>query len=71
MILYRIKGNNETADISSLPFTDFDVVADYAKDAIVFMSSNGYVNGYEDGSFRPYNNTARAEAAKLIYGIIK
>lgn len=71
VILYRIKGNNETADISSLPFTDFDVVADYAKDAIVFMSSNGYVNGYEDGSFRPYNNTARAEAAKLIYGIIK
>lgn len=71
VILYRIKRNNETADISSLPFTDFDLAADYAKDAIIFMNNNGYVNGYEDGSFRPYNNTARAEAAKLIYGIIK
>lgn len=71
VILARIKGKNEAADISDTPLTDISSAADYAKEAIVFMNGKGFVNGYEDGSFRPYNNTSRAEAAKLIYSIIK
>ena len=71
MILARIKRGNEEVDINGSSLTDIDSAADYAKEAIVFLNNNGYVNGYGDGSFRPYNNTGRAEAAKLIYSIIK
>ena len=28
-------------------------------------------NGYEDGTFRPASTLTRAQAAKLIYGLIK
>ena len=71
VILARIKRGNEEVDINGSSLTDIDSAADYAKEAIVFLNNNGYVNGYGDGSFRPYNNTGRAEAAKLIYSIIK
>ena len=71
VILSRIKGNNEGMNIDGSSLTDIASAADYAQDAIIFLNNKGYINGYDDGSFRPYNNTARAEAAKLIYGISK
>ena len=71
VILSRIKGTNEGMDIDGSSLTDIASAADYAQDAIIFLNNKGYINGYDDGSFRPYNNTARAEAAKLIYGISK
>lgn len=33
---------------------------------VQYVSSHGIANGYEDGTFRPYNNMTRAEAAKII-----
>ena len=32
--------------------------------------SQGYINGYEDGTFRPQNNITRAEACKIIASLI-
>ncbi|MBP3362143.1 MAG: S-layer homology domain-containing protein [Clostridia bacterium] len=68
-ILGRIMGINDNADINDAAFIDMASASDYAKGAIAEMSSKGYVNGYDDGSFRPHNNATRAEAAKLIYSI--
>ena len=68
-ILGRIMGVNEESDTYNCEFIDMDSASDYAKAAIAAMSGMGYVNGYEDGSFRPRNNATRAEAAKLIYSV--
>ncbi|MGN0180464.1 MAG: S-layer homology domain-containing protein [Monoglobaceae bacterium] len=68
-ILGRIMEIGTDADISGCRLTDIDSASDYAKAAIAAMSDMGYVNGYEDGSFRPHNYSARAEAAKMIYSV--
>lgn len=67
-ILARILGAENTAP-DSTTLTDIDSVSDYARAAVIYMNGHGYVNGYEDGSFRPQSNATRAEAAKLIYSI--
>lgn len=52
-------------------FTDNESIADYAKSAVAWMCEQGYIGGYEDKSFRPVNFCTRAEAARIIYEIIK
>ncbi len=51
-------------------FTDDFAISDYAKDAVEALYQNGVINGVGDGSFKPQNTCTRAEAAKMIYGII-
>ena len=51
--------------------TDFDLVSDYAKDAVELLSGQKIINGYADGSFLPFNNATRAEAAQMLYNIIQ
>lgn len=44
-----------------------DVPADYwAKDNIATAAAYGWINGYEDGTYRPANLITRAEAATII-----
>ena len=52
-------------------FSDDGDIADYARGAVKYMKDNGYISGYEDGSFRPRRGCTRAEAAKIIYDLIK
>ncbi len=47
-------------------FKDADTVSDYAKTAVAYMCENGYINGYEDNTFRPMNFATRAEVAKIL-----
>ena len=47
-------------------FSDQGDIADYAADPVAAMQRGGFLNGYEDGSFRPANHATRAEAAKLM-----
>lgn len=58
-----IKGEN-------VGFTDAAEIADYAKSAVGGLYEKGMIKGYEDGSFMPKENAARAEAAVLIYNCI-
>lgn len=46
-------------------YTDLDPNHVFA-DAIEFMTDNEYVEGYEDGTFKPDNTINRAEALKII-----
>ncbi len=55
----------ETED-NTLMFTDKGSVADYAKDAVAIMQNLGFVNGFEDGSFRPNETASRSMVAKLL-----
>ena len=48
-------------------FTDEIQISDYAQDAVETASKAGLINGFEDGSFRPKDNTRRVDAAMVIY----
>jgi len=50
-------------------FKDADKVAQYAKEHAALLVELGIVGGYPDGTLRPWENTTRAEAVKLIYGL--
>lgn len=51
-------------------FDDSHEIHGYAESFIAHASELGIVNGYPDGTFKPLNNVTRAEAAKIIYGVI-
>ncbi len=61
---YSIDGDGSTS------FADGTKIADYAAEAVERLTESGIVNGYDDGTFRPYANMTRAEAAKLIYFVM-
>lgn len=52
-------------------FTDWESVAEYARTAVQTLSSAGIINGTETGEFLPQATATRAQAAKMIYEILK
>lgn len=67
MILRAFELSAEQGDVQ---FTDYDTVSDYAKEAVKTLSKKGIINGYADGTFKPFANCTRAEAAVIIYRIL-
>lgn len=64
--------NIETADnMPENTFTDENQIADYARVSVAYLKNAGVINGYDDGSFRPYGNVTRAETAQVLYGLLK
>ena len=51
---------------SELSFTDKDSIDEYAQPYVALLVEMGFINGYEDGTFRAQNHITRAEAAKII-----
>jgi len=47
-------------------FEDYDLVSNYAKNSVLYLSELNVISGYEDRTFRPQNNATRAEAAVII-----
>jgi len=54
-----------------ISFSDKDCISDYAVIAVSKLAANGIINGYEDGTFRPEGKASRAEAAKMLYGLLQ
>lgn len=56
--------NLETDDVENV----FPDLADthWAYDDVIALYSNGFIDGYEDGTFRPENEITRAEVMKVI-----
>lgn len=48
-----------------------DISGHWAEENISKLVSAGIINGYEDNSFRPENKITRAEAAKMVNGILE
>ncbi len=44
--------------------------AHWAHETIDIMTINGYINGYEDGTFKPDQNITRAEFSAIVYRIL-
>ena len=59
------------SDESKTLFEDDENVAEYAKNAVYGLRSGGVLNGKENNAFCPLDNAARAEAAKIIYGLLE
>ena len=56
---------DQTAELS-----DMDEVSEYAKEAVEFLVSKGAIKG-SNGKFNPKAYATRAEAAQMIYNVIK
>lgn len=52
-------------------FADAAQVSGYAADAVAAIARAGLIGGYPDGTFRPRGNATRAEAAKLLAGVLE
>lgn len=60
-------GNFTFSDKKAKTFSDEEKISDYAKDAVLFLSSQEIINGNGEGEFNPQGNATRAEAAKIIH----
>ena len=63
VILYRTLKISTSA--AGVQFSDSGNIADYASEAVAFLSENGIITG-SDSLFNPKNSTKRGEAAALI-----
>src|SRR5205807_2898230 len=39
---------------------------DYFYTPVLYLACHGVVSGYNDGTFRPYNNTTRSQMVKIV-----
>lgn len=66
-ILGRLHKYVPSNDSTNLKFTDSGDISSYAVPYVAEAVRKGYIDGYNDGSFRPKNNISRAEIAKILY----
>ena len=52
-------------------FVDYDQISDYAKEAVGALAAKGIINGVGDNMFAPKDTATRAQAALLVYAIVK
>ncbi len=65
VMLHRYAGT-PAATNRELHFSDSEKIKAYAREAILWATENGILNGYEDGSFAPTGSTTRAQAAAML-----
>ena len=73
LMIYRgaeICGYSFETDFERSEFADDANIADYAKESIYILENAGIINGTGENNFSPKQNATRAQAAKMIYGII-
>ncbi len=62
------KGMTESE--SDVDFADKDSISGYAKSAVNTLACAGIINGTGDGNFAPRAYATRAQAAKLVHGLL-
>lgn len=60
----------KTAENNGVEFSDYDVIADFAKASVEKMRLLGIVKGDDYSRFNPLNDATRAEAATIIVRIV-
>lgn len=56
---------------NTVAFADVDKIADYARDAVLAFYSEDIVSGDENGLFQPNQSATRAEASKIVFGLLQ
>ena len=69
MIYRALAYKGIAAAAGELSFTDSELIADYAAEAVSALSASGIINGMDDGSFAPTGITSRAQAAVMLYRV--
>ena len=67
MVYRAFYGEEQTNDYETVLYNDSDSIADYAKEAVYFLTKENILNGRGENLFMPDDNATRAEAAKVIY----
>lgn len=70
-ILYRVLEKTGDAQKGNAVFSDYNEISDYAKEAVEALVAIGAVSGMGDGSFAPKANVTRAQAAKVVYEMMR
>lgn len=55
----------------SFSFTDDADISDYARNAVYALHEAKIINGVTEAEFAPLENATRAQAAKMIYGLLE
>ena len=71
MIYNVMKALGTEFDTVKTDFADYDKISDYAKEAVGALTAKGIINGVGDNMFAPKSTATRAQAAVLVYAIIK
>lgn len=61
----------ESAKTAQLLFDDASQISDYAENAVALLVERGIINGNDRNCFEPSKNTTRAQAAKILFEMIK
>lgn len=73
VIIYRTlqyQGYEPTRGNVDVLFSDYDKISDYAKNSVTMLYYSNLISG--DGeNFNPHLNATRAEAAQMIYNVLK
>ena len=70
MTYNALKLKNAQLPEGELDFADAGSIADYAKTAVGTLGKLGIVNGVSETEFAPLGTATRAQAAKVVYGIL-
>lgn len=73
-LLYRCRkalNAGLTEERAYTEFADSGEISDYATEAVEFFYRVNVVDGFEDNTFAPFQSLTRAQAAKMIYEIIR
>ncbi len=72
VILYRalVRAGYEFNE-QKTDFTDFDIISEYAREAVAYMAGSGIINGMGDNRFAPFEKATRAQMCKLVYESLK
>ncbi len=73
VLAYRALGDRAQeamVAVDGLVFTDDDEISDYAREAVYWMKDAGIIQGVGDNRFDARGNATRAEAAKILYGLL-
>jgi len=74
VMLYNViinSGMELTEKSTDAKFSDSDKIAAYAIEAVSALKKAGVVNGMDDGRFEPEGISTRAQAAVMIYSVLK
>lgn len=72
VMIYRVAlYQKKEMEICEVGFSDANSVNDYAAEAVGALFKAGIIGGFEDNSFRPRDTATKAQAAKMIYQLVK
>ncbi|WP_168120542.1 S-layer homology domain-containing protein [Paenibacillus sp. HB172176] len=69
LMLHRALGLSDSN--ASSAFVDEEEISGYARDAVASLQDSGLIQGSPDGTFKPKSHASRAEAALILYRMLK